>query len=116
MSQQRTQGNHNPRGTVNVQPLPESIPSEDNPQLAVETPNSTTTVAPARAPSNPIANLPVAPAIVTTPGSSNPTATPMEVAEKEDFGRDRNLKTLLKNLQPKAFSGEGHNVPKILKE
>ena len=98
MSQQRTQGNPNPRRTANVQPPPISIPNEGNPQPAVETPNSTTTTTLAPASSNPTANLPIAPAIVTTLESSNPAAIPMEVAEKEDFGRDRNLKTLLKNL------------------
>ena len=34
----------------------------------------------------------------------------------KDFGRDKGIKNLLKNLQPKAFTGEGNNVPKILKE
>ena len=34
----------------------------------------------------------------------------------EDFGRDQNLKTLLKSLQPKIFTGEGNDVPKILEE
>ena len=34
----------------------------------------------------------------------------------EDFGRDKDLKNLPKNLQPKAFTGEGTNVPKILEE
>ena len=116
MSQRRTQGNPNPRRTANVQPPPVSIPNEGNPQPVVETPNSTTTTALAPASSNPTANLPPTLAIVTTLGSSNPTTTPMEVAENKDFGRDRNLKTLLKNLQPKSFSGEGRNVPKILEE
>ena len=91
-------------------------PPTNTPTPLAGTPNSTTIVAPAPTLSNPIANLPIAPAIVTTLESSNPAAIPMEVAEKEDFGRDRNLKTLLKNLQPKSFSGEGHNVPKILEE
>ena len=80
MSQRRTRGNPNPRGTVNVQPSPVSIPNEGNPQPTVDTPNSTTTLAPAPRSSNPTANLPPAPAIVTTRGSSNPTATSMEVA------------------------------------
>ena len=40
----------------------------------------------------------------------------MEVAEREDFGRDKDLKTLLKHLQPKAFKGEGADIPKILEE
>ena len=35
---------------------------------------------------------------------------------KEDFGRDKDLRNLLKNLQPKAFTGEGKDVPKILEE
>ena len=34
----------------------------------------------------------------------------------KDFGRDKYLKNLLKNLQPKAFTREGTNVPKILEE
>ena len=98
MSQRRTRGNPNPRGIVNVQPSPVSIPNEGNPQPAVENPNSTTTSARAPTSSNPTANLPPTPAIVTTPGSSNPTTTPMEVAEREDFGIDKDLNTLLKHL------------------
>ena len=35
---------------------------------------------------------------------------------QEDFGRDKDLKTLLKSLQPKNFSGKGDNVSNILKE
>ena len=34
----------------------------------------------------------------------------------EDFGRDKNLKTLLKSLQPKAFTREGDDVPKVFEE
>ena len=30
--------------------------------------------------------------------------------------RDKDLKNLLKNLQPKAFRGEGNNIPKIVEE
>ena len=30
----------------------------------------------------------------------------------EDFGRDKDLKALLKSIQPKAFKGEGTDVPK----
>ena len=40
----------------------------------------------------------------------------MGMAEKEDFGRDKDLKTLLKHLQPKAFKAEGADIPKILEE
>ena len=36
--------------------------------------------------------------------------------EKEDFGRDKDIKNILKTLQPKAFSGEGPDVPKDLEE
>ena len=32
------------------------------------------------------------------------------------LGETRILKNLLKNLQPKAFTGEGNNISKILKE
>ena len=40
----------------------------------------------------------------------------VEVKEKEDFGRDKDIKNLLKTLQPKAFTGEGADVPKVLEE
>ena len=33
----------------------------------------------------------------------------------EDFGKDKDLRNL-KSLQPKPFTGEGANVPKILEE
>ena len=66
--------------------------------------------------SNPAANVPIALDIVAIPRSSNLLATPMEVAKREDFGRDKDLKNLLKHLQPKAFKGEGTNIPKILEE
>ena len=35
---------------------------------------------------------------------------------QEDFGRDKDLKTLLKSLQPRNFSQEGDNVFGILEE
>ena len=35
---------------------------------------------------------------------------------QEDFGRDKDLKTILKSLQPKKFSGEGDNIFGILEE
>ena len=44
----------------------------------------------------------------------NPIDAPITLAK--DFGRDKNLKTLLKSLQPKAFTGEGDDVPKTLEE
>ena len=34
----------------------------------------------------------------------------------EDFGRDKDLKALLGSLQPKSFTGEGGDTPKILEE
>ena len=40
----------------------------------------------------------------------------MEVFKREDFGRDKDLKTLLKHLHPKAFKGEEIDIPKILEE
>ena len=46
----------------------------------------------------------------------NPPQPPVDPALVEDFGRDQNLKTLLKSLQPKAFTGEGSNIPKVLEE
>lgn len=39
-----------------------------------------------------------------------------EVSAKEDFGRDKDLRTLLKSVQPEVFSGEGTDVPKLLDE
>ena len=79
-------------------------------------PNSTTLPAPTPMSSNPVATLPIAPAIVAIPRSSNLIVAPMEVAKKEDFGRDKDLNTLLKHLQPKAFKEEGTDTPKILEE
>ena len=35
---------------------------------------------------------------------------------QEDFGREKDLKTLLKSLQPKSFSSEGDNVSNTLEE
>ena len=35
---------------------------------------------------------------------------------QEDFGRDKDLKTLLKSLQPKNFLGKGDNFSNILEE
>ena len=41
---------------------------------------------------------------------------PLELEAMEDFGRDKDLKALLKILQPKTFTGEGADVPRILEE
>ena len=45
--------------------------------------------------------------VVTAPANTVPV---------EDFGRDKDLKNLLRNLLPKTFTGEGDDVPKILEE
>ena len=84
--------------------------------MATNIPNSTIATTTAPMSSNLKATLPIAPANVAIPRSSNLLATPVEVAEREDFGRDKDLKTLLKHLQPKAFKGEATNIPKILEE
>ena len=66
----------------------------------------------------PLAEAPVAPIVppAVAPVASIVAPTVMKVAPTEDFGRDKNLKTLLKSLQPKAFTGERVDVPKILEE
>ena len=48
--------------------------------------------------SNPKATLPTALANFENPGSPNLLANPMGMVEKEDFGRDKDLKALLKHL------------------
>ena len=55
---------------------------------------------------------------IATPAAT-PIVTPAIVVTEnlmEDFGRDKNLKTLLKSVQLKAFTGEGTDIPKILEE
>ena len=109
MSTQRTPANPNPRMTANVQNPRVRIPNEDIPQPAIGTPNSATATAQVNAR---VANPPFA----MNPGSSNLNPNGMENPAMEDFGRDKNLKSLLKNLQPKAFTGEGNYIPKLLEE
>ena len=41
---------------------------------------------------------------------------PFAKAAIEEFGKGKDLKNLLKDLQLKALTREGNNVPKILKE
>ena len=41
---------------------------------------------------------------------------PSKAVLVEDFGRDKDLKNLLRNLLPKAFIGDGEDVPKLLEE
>lgn len=54
-----------------------------------------------------------------------PAAVPPSTAEvenlqvnvaREHFGRDKDFKTLFKGIEPKAFKGEGEDVPKELEE
>ena len=118
MSQRKTRGNPNFGRSANA-PTPainNSMPIVNNPTMDANIYNSiaTTTLAPVS--SNPEATLPTALANVEKLGSSNPLANSMGMAEKEDFGRDKDLKTLLKHLQPKAFKGEEVDIPKILEE
>ena len=106
-SQRKTRGNPNFGRKDNAPTLAtnNSTPVANTPTLAANLSNSVTTTAPAPMSSNLEATLPAAPANVAIPRSSNLLATPVEVVEREDFGRDKDLKTLLKHLQPKAFKG-----------
>ena len=109
MSTWRTRAIPNPRMTANAQPPRVRIPNEDTPQPAIGTPSSATTAMQVNAK---VAN----PLFVIAPGSSSLNPTQMDNPAIEDFGRDKDLKNLLKNLQPKAFTGEGNNIPKVIKE
>ena len=57
---------------------------------------------------------PINPPIVTSSPVNNPIAKSSTLSE--DFGRDQNIKTLLKSLHPRIFTGEGNNVSKILEK
>ena len=109
MSTWRNQANPNPKKTANVQPPRLSTPNKGTPQPTVGTPSSKTTSAPINA-------IATNPSLVATLGSSSLVLNQGDNPVIEDFGRDKDLKNLLKNLQPKAFTGEGNNVPKILEE
>ena len=100
MSQRKTRGNLN-FGRKDNAPAPNvnnSTLVANTPTLATTPPNSATATTLAPMSSNPQATLPTAPANVENPGSSNLLANPIGMAEKEDFGRDKDLKTLLKHL------------------
>ena len=56
------------------------------------------------------------PPLAATLGSSSLIPTQVDNPPVEDFGRDKDLKNLLNNLQPKAFTGEGNNIPKVLEQ
>ena len=91
MSTQRTRANPNPRMTANAQPPRVIIPNEDTPQPAIGTPSSAKTTMQV--------NVRVAnPLFATTLGSSSLNPTQMDNPAIEDFGRDKDLKNLLKNL------------------
>ena len=68
---------------------------------------------PTRANPNPQVAPTIPPAVVSIP-VNHPVVEPDVLSE--NFGRDQNLKTLLKSLQPKIFTGEGNDVPKVLEE
>ena len=91
MSTWRTRANSNPRMTANAQTPNVRIPNEDIPQPAIGTPNSATTTTQV--------NAGVAkPLFATNPGSSSLNPSGMDNPAIEDFGRDKNLKNLFKNL------------------
>ena len=118
MPQQKTRGNPNLGRKTNA---PTSAVINSTPTANVfapiaDIPNSANVTTPPPISSNPAAPSPTAPTIVVVPRSSNLMAGPMEVVEKEYFGRDKDLKTLLKHLQPKVFKREGVDIPKILEE
>ena len=54
--------------------------------------------------------------VAASPASSNLLLDSIDSSNLEDFGKDKDMKNLLKTLQPKAFRGEGTNVPKTLEE
>ena len=100
MSQRKTKGNPNlgRRDNASTPAVNKPIPATNTPTMAANIPNSAIATAPALLSSNLEATLPPAPANVAIPRSSNLLATLMEVAKREDFGRDKDLKTLLKHL------------------
>ena len=90
-------------------PLVASIPNKDIPQLAIGTPNSTDTAVV-------VTSIPTNPTIVASPRSSNLILDSIDSSSLKDFGKDKDMKNLLKTLRPKAFTREGTNVPKTLEE
>ena len=59
---------------------------------------------------------PTPPTEQTPPVAEVDNSRTQTVIPKEDFGRDKDLKSLLKSVQPEAFSGEGVNVANVLEE
>ena len=109
MFQRKTKGNPNfgRRNNAPTSVVNNSILAANTPTKTANLPNAATTTTPTHVSSNLAATLPSAPANVAIPRRLNHLAAPVEVAEREDFGRDKDLKTLLKHLQSKAFKGEG---------
>ena len=109
MSTWITQANPNPRKAASIQPPHVSIPNKGTPQPAIGTPRSATAA-------TQMNSMAANPPLVVAPRSSKLIFAHLDNPAIEDFGRDKDLKNLLKNLQPKAFTGEGSNIPKILEE
>ena len=109
MSTRRPQANPNPRRTASIQPPCVSIPNEYMPQPAI----GTLSLAAITMQVNAMASNP---SLLAAPRSSKLFPAQMDNRAIEDFGREKDLKNILKNLQPKAFTREGNNIPKILEE
>ena len=118
MSQQMARGNPNLGRKVNAPTLvvKNSTLLTNAPTQVANIPNSAAITTPTPMSSNPATTLPTALAIAAIPRSSSLIDAQMEVVEREDFGRDKDLKTLIKHLQREAFKGEGTDIPKILEE
>ena len=56
------------------------------------------------------------PRVETVPNKEPVTSHTANLEMIEDFGRDKDLKGLLRSLQPKSFTGEEGDTPKILEE
>ena len=91
MSQRRTRGNTNPRRATNVLPPVASLPNKDLPQPAIGTPNSMTIAAAVTA-------IPTNPTVANSLGSSNLILDSIDSSSLEDFGKDKDMKNLLKTL------------------
>ena len=63
-----------------------------------------------------VTTIPTNPIVAASLGSSNLIVDSTDSSSLEDFGKDEDMKNLLKTLLTKAFIGEGTNVPKILEE
>ena len=100
MSQYKTRGNTNFGKQANVPNLAVNVsnPSANAFALVPNIPNLATVRASALVSSNPKATLPTALVNVANPRSSNLLDALVEVAKREEFGRDKDLKTLLKHL------------------